>query len=292
MIYKYFPEDIRHIIKQAVKKTRCLEEIRIRCGQKIVFCEAQGKFFVNSQGNLTQNKCDGITMCKRQMEEMLRLITKNSMYAVQAEIKKGFVTLPDGSRVGLCGKCVTTNGKVEYIRDITSLNIRISREVKECATKIYSELLISDKNILIMSPPGHGKTTFLRDLVRLASEDGKNVVIIDERCEIAPFVDGYSIYDLGNNTDVLCDLPKSLGIDMALRTMNPQMIAVDEISTIDDFDAIIRAMYSGVKILATFHGTNKTDFHNKVSEKYVSKLNFDNFIYINKSASCRKIWYE
>jgi len=293
MIYNYFPYALRETIKAALYNCKHLEEIRVRAEKNIVFCESNNRWFVDCNGKLTNDITKGVKVSQKQLEDIIKYLTQNSVYAMQDEIKKGFITIKDGSRVGICGKCIVRDDKIENIKQVSSINIRIAHEVKDCGLEVYKKVCDRSKNLLIISPPGHGKTTLLRDLIRLTSNNGKNVSVVDERCEIAPIIEGKPIFDVGINTDVLSDSPKDIGINMVLRTMNPQIIAVDEIATKEDFEAVLRATNSGVKIFATFHGNTKQDYYDKINAFGVSKILFDNYIYISKNKLYgRNISYE
>ena len=282
MLYNYFPDRVREIVRKRLEFDDTIEEIRVRCGQNIVFCTYNDKFFLDETGNFTKDFNDSIKLHKEDLKEMLKYFTRNSVYAVQQDIRNGFVTLSDGTRVGLCGRCIVNNGTIENINNISSFNIRLSRQVIGWGDNIFNEIDVSKKNILIISPPGGGKTTLLRNMIKYASCNGKNVSVVDEKSEIAPFSEGERIYDLGINTDVLSDISKQSGINIMLRTMNPEIIATDELLTKDDFEVLKNTSASGVKVFATFHGINKNDYLTKAKTFGVTENFFDCYIIISK----------
>lgn len=199
-------------------------------------------------------------------------ISKFSIFAFEEDIKQGFITIQGGHRVGITGEWVFENGEVKYLKNISSLNIRISREVlgfgKKFINYIYSNGTIL--NTLIISPPKCGKTTLLRDLARIISNGespinkGFKVSIIDERSEIAASFHGVPQLDVGVRTDVYDNCLKSKGIILAIRSMAPEVIICDEIGTKDDFESILIAYNSGVSIISTIHGSSEEDFYNKL----------------------------
>lgn len=289
MIYNYFPVKVREVIKKGLETYNHIEEIRVRCGQNIVFCNQSNKLFLDESGNLTEYFERGIKLYKDDMKEMLKYFTQNSVYAMQQDIKNGFVTLADGTRIGLCGRCVVKNGEIENINNISSFNIRLSRQVAEWGYEIFDEIRVTDKNILIIAPPGLGKTTLLRSLIKYVSDCGMNVSVVDEKCEISPVSEGNMIYDLGINTDVLSDAPKNSGINAVLRTMNPQIIATDELLTKEDFELIKNISLSGVKILSTFHGKSLNDYETKMKSFGLSGSVFDCYIAISLNENYERV---
>ncbi len=290
-MHNYFPSEIRNIIKYAIETISDIEEIRLRCERNIIFITTHMRCYINKNGNPTFSQNDGVKITQNHLKEMVELMSRNSMYIIKNEVKNGFITLKNGCRVGICGKCVMTNDQVDFINNISSLNIRIAREVKNCALDIYNQIRSSLKSILIVSPPGYGKTTLLRDLIRLTSDSGRNISIVDERCELSPMNESKPIFDIGINSDILSGVPKYIGMDMVLRSMNPDIIVTDEIATLEDINAIYKAINSGVKIFATFHGNSKSDFFKKFPG--VTENIFDKFIYIKKNKSnIRELIYE
>ncbi len=291
MLYNYFPLRVRDAVKQGLKNNTDIEEIRVRCGQNITFCSLNSKCFLDKNGNLIKNTNEGVRLHKEDLKEMFKYFTQNSVYAMQQDIKSGFITLPDGTRVGICGRCITKCGIVENINDISSFNIRLSRQIDGWGNNIFNKFDLAERNVLIIAPPGYGKTTLLRNMIKYASDMGKNVSVIDERSEISPFSEGARIYDLGLNTDVLSDIYKKEGINIMLKTMNPEIIATDEILSKEDFEIINNISVSGVKIFATFHGITEKDYFDKARIFGITKTPFDCFLIISKNHSGRTINY-
>jgi stage III sporulation protein AA len=195
------------------------------------------------------------------MREMTEYIFGYSMYAHEEELRQGYLTLKGGHRVGITGEAVMEQGMVKRIKNISSFNIRISRQIKGAADHIMK---YAGKNLLLISPPCMGKTTLLRDILRqLADTPGENVGIVDERSEIAACYRGRPSNDCGERVDVLDGCPKAEGMLMLLRSMSPTVIGVDELGQNEDVEAVLRIVGSGVRIIATVHGDNMQQIQNK-----------------------------
>ena len=209
-----------------------------------------------------------------QIMEALEYISTFSLYAYEDDIRQGFITIKGGHRVGIAGKVVVENGRIRTISNISSINIRISHQVIGCGINAMDYIGSGENihNTLIISPPGVGKTTLLRDILRLISDEYKlKVSIVDERSEIASCYKGIPGNDVGIRTDIYDCCPKVEGIMLMIRAMSPQVLAVDEVGGIDDINALIRAIHAGIKLVATAHGQGICDVQEemKIFERYI-----------------------
>lgn len=192
----------------------------------------------------------------------------------------GYITAPGGHRIGLCGEVVQKEGRVSAIKNVTSLCIRVARDFPGIANGLSAVT----GSILIIGAPGWGKTTLLRDLIRQRSENGQHICVVDERCELFP-----DKFGKGCRTDILTGCPKGSGISMALRTMSPDCIAVDEITDPEDTDALISSAWCGVKLLATAHASSLEDFKTRPIYKPLSEhMIFDTIVILHRD----KTWHK
>lgn len=187
------------------------------------------------------------------IEETIRRITDSSVYTRQEELSQGYLSMKNGNRAGISGNYI--GGR---LKNANSVNIRIAREIKGCAEEL---VLAASKGILIVGPAGSGKTTLLRDLVRILSSEGNRVSLIDSRGELSGGVE--ATLDIGPNTDVITGLDKATGCEIALRTLNPQYIAFDEVGNGRELSLIRESFFSGVKILTTAHASNINDIKSR-----------------------------
>ena len=222
------------------------EELRLRAGQS---------FYVNIAGREKEIITDS-RIRHEELSTVLELATQSSVHTAEASIKQGFVTVFGGHRIGICGTGVVRSGEVSTTKQISSVSIRIAKEFRGIADDVMYSLFSGDAfhNTLIISPPGFGKTTMLRDIVRQVSDGGMRVSLVDERAEIAAKYRGVAQFDVGAHTDILDGIKKTEAAIRMLRTMNPEVIALDEIATPEDVSAIEQICNCGVGIIATAHG--------------------------------------
>lgn len=252
-----------------------LEEVRLRCGKNI-----------RLKTNLSEKVIPHLVNSD-ELRSTLNSLIKYSFYAYEQDLARGFVTIDGGHRVGVCGKVVVKNGQPALIREISSLNIRFAKEIKGCADKLVRE--VTDErggaiNTLIVSPPGCGKTTMIRDLTRHISNRGFQVSVCDERSEIAGMYCGRTSFDLGSRTDVLDGCDKAYGIPMLIRSMAPEVIVTDEIGKTEDIKAVRQCMSTGVALITTIHGSNMEEIENSAIGELIRGKVFRRIVFLTKDA--------
>lgn len=236
----------------------------------------------------------------RELSEMVDTLTDCSRYACAETLRQGFLTLRGGFRLGVCGTAVVRDGAVTGLRDISSLALRIVTERVGLADSLAPRLFGAHgfESTLLLSPPGGGKTTLLRDLIRALSEGDAHraalrVAVVDERGELAVSDRGEAQMSLGTHTDVLTLCPKHIGIELLLRAMNPQVIAVDEVATREDTDALVRAANCGAALLATVHAADTEELRRKpVWETLRASAVFRHAVVLEGTGEARRVRVE
>lgn len=266
-LLQLFPAHRRTFWSHTAAESRRLQEIRIRVNRPIVLLLGGREIFLNEQGEMQGVAKNAYCATRGEMEELLNHLCHYSLYAFEDEFRQGFLTVSGGHRVGIAGQAILeSDGSLRTIKNITCLNIRIAHQLKGVADSVLPYIYRDGipGNVLIISPPGCGKTTLLRDLIRQVSDGnvygvGRCVGVVDERSEIAGSWQGLPQNDIGMRTDVLDGCPKTQGMMLLLRSMAPQVIAIDELGGEEDMKALRMASYCGVGILATAHGESIED---------------------------------
>lgn len=272
-----FPSKLHPLLGQAADVANTIREVRLRSNAPLIINNNGQEYYISNSGNFTKILIEAYYLTKNDIELFLSYVCQNSIYAFEEEIKKGFLTISGGHRIGIAGQVVLDiQGNIKTIKNISYLNIRIAHEVKGVSDEILPILYQNRRllNTLIIAPPGCGKTTLLRDIVRQVSDGNLygnpcQVSVVDERSEIAGCYRGIPQNHVGIRTDVLDACPKRIGMMMLLRTMSPQVMAIDELGGMEDVEALYHVVNAGCTILVTIHGEDIEEIRRK---RYLSEL--------------------
>lgn len=261
-IRNILPIQMRKIIETYKDEFKHLQEIRMRINRVPIL--------LNNGEECKIEKLSQYIVDKRDIRETLEYISQYSLYAYEQELSQGYITIQGGHRIGVAGKGIIEGGQIKNLKYISSLNIRIAHEVMGCANSIIPYIAVQGKlcHTLIISPPRCGKTTILRDIIRMASDGnawlkGGNVGVVDERSEIGGCYQGVPQNDLGKRTDILDACPKVEGMMMLVRSMSPEVIAIDEIGKREEVECLEYMIHCGCTILGTVHGATVEEIRNK-----------------------------
>ena len=289
-ITKLFPAQIRKALGQALFDRNKIYEIRLRVNAPLIVIYQGKEYFLTLEGELTREEAKAYHVQTEDLKEMLEYISGYSLYAFEEEIRQGFLTIVGGHRVGIAGKTILDGNKIKSLKYISYINLRLSHQIKGCASPILP-YIIKNRQIchtLIISPPRCGKTTLLRDLIRQVSNGnrympGVSVGVVDERSEIAGSCQGIPQNDLGIRTDVLDCCPKAEGMMMLIRSMSPEVVAVDELGDYEDIHAIESVIHCGCKLFATVHGSSIEDIKRKpLLQRLMQEKVFERYIVLYK----------
>ena len=258
------------------------EEFRLRAGRKAAVLIGGTEIPISD--TLTET---------RDIDWVIERATNASVHTAQSSIAKGFINCSGGIRIGLCGTGIIDDGKVTGMRGISSLAIRIPHEIRGCGQAAIDRIKAEARGrVLLLSPPGYGKPTFLRECIRQLSDSGKRVSVADERGELAAVHRGVPQFDLGNASDIMSGVPKAQAVMMLLRAMNPQIIAMDEISSPEDVEAAETASGCGVRLIATAHAADKSELCSRPVYRRLLELGvFKNTVVIENRCGKRSYSY-
>ena len=288
-IAKLFPAHIRQALLAAHFDMDQVYEIRLRVNAPLIVIYQGQEYFLTREGEFSREESQGCFVRAEDLKETMEYVSSYSMYAFEEEIRQGFITIQGGHRVGIAGKTVLEGDRIKSVKYISYINLRLSHQIKGCASPILPYIIKNGRicHTLIISPPRCGKTTLLRDLIRQVSSGssympGVSVGVVDERSEIGGSYQGIPQNDLGIRTDVLDCCPKAEGMMMLIRSMSPEVVAVDELGDYEDIHAIESVIHCGCKLFATVHGSSIEDIKRKpLMQRLVRERIFERYIVLH-----------
>lgn len=261
-------------------------EIRLRVNRPVSLVGEYGTAFITADGKISIDKINTscIISSFTDIKDTFDRICSYSIHTFQRSINNGYIPMRGGSRAGICGTAVCENGKITNVKDISGINIRIAKQVLGCCKEILD--IFDGGSLILAGAPNSGKTTILRDLIRCLAngETGKfyKVSVIDERKEIASVIDGAPMNDIGYTSDILDSYPKNQAIDIAVRTLSPEIIACDEVMTDDEIRAIKSGVNCGSKFIVTVHADSEDEiFSRKQIEELLSTYSFRKLVLLD-----------
>lgn len=288
-VIKIFSRTLRDILLKTAIDFECIQEFRLRVWMPFLMILDNQEYYLTKEGRLSTQSEEAYLVTREDVKETIEHISSHSLYAFEEELKQGFLTLQGGHRIGIAGKVVMDERGIRTIKYISCLNVRLAHEILGCGDRIMPYLYEDGQvlHTLLISPPRCGKTTLLRDIVRQFSDGfpgfpGVTVGVVDERSEIGACYQGEPQNHVGMRTDILDCCPKAKGMMMMIRTMSPTVIAVDEIGSREDLEAMEYVMNCGCKLVASVHGNTVEDLRQKpVLKKLVQEKMFERYIVLD-----------
>lgn len=291
-VFRILPFKLRKVLEKENMDFNKLQEIRLRINCPMILIYDNKELVFNDLAKK-------VTITQDQVDETMEYISNYSLYAFEDEIRQGFITISGGHRVGIAGKVIIEANKIKSMKHISFINIRLSHEITGCADKVMPYIFNNSENSiyhsLIISPPRCGKTTLLRDIIRQLSNgdrqrEGMSIGVIDERSEIGACYEGIPQNDLGIRTDILDCCPKAEGMMMLIRSMSPSIIAVDEIGSKEEIEAIHYVFNCGCKLISTVHGSSIEDIKSKpVLSRLIEENLFQRYIILSNQSKIGRV---
>ena len=285
MLSNVLPESINNVLNKLPYSSLC--ELRLRADSPVVV-NLQGEKFYLSHDSIIKESNDALKPSMSTLQGIMQRLAKFSFYSINDQVIEGYITYDGGIRVGVCGEVVMVDNKIKTIKNVSSVNFRFPHVIKNCSLKLWRYIVDSNNDIkstLIISPPGAGKTTYLRDLIFQLSTriDMINILVIDERQELVNVYDGSKISSL-KNIDYYSNCTKKFAFNNGIRSMSPNVIVTDEINIERDVDDIENALTSGIKVFASIHASDINDLQMKNGFKsLLSKQLFDRYVVLSNN---------
>lgn len=294
---RIFSKDIRIILKRTAVNFKQVQELRLRVQAPLLIIWNNQEYYITPEGTFSRQRQEAYLVTKQDVKETLEYVSSHSLYAYEEEIRQGFITIPGGHRIGLAGKTVADERGIRSMKFISFINVRLAHEVCGCGNLVIPYLYDKGNilHTLIISPPRCGKTTLLRDLIRQVSDGaggngGMTVGVVDERSELGACCQGVPQNNLGIRTDILDCCPKVQGMMMLIRTRSPQVVAVDEIGSRADLEAMEQVMNCGCKLMATVHGSSIQDIRQKpVLKQMMAERWFERYVVLEQGCTAGRV---